>query len=93
MDNLKVKQEELDKKKYYSSLTARTDMSGKMEWCKGCLFRNDRHECDIPHEVRKDYRVCERQHFNLKEKESESRNIKKENVGTKPRTTRKTNNG
>lgn len=82
MNNLKGKQEELDKKKYYSSLTARTDMSGKMEWCKGCLFRNDRHECDIPYEVRNEFNVCARQYYQLKKED--------ENVSGKAR---KRNNG
>ena len=89
MNNLKGKQEELDKKKYYSSLTARTDMSGKMEWCKGCLFRNDKHECEIPHEVRKDYNVCARQ-FNKLEKEKENATTQ---LTIQPRKTRKRSNG
>ena len=93
MNNLKEKQEELDERKYNSSILARCDMAGKMDYCKGCLFRNDKHECDIPYEVIKDYDVCARQYFKLKEQESESRNIKKENGRAKPRTTRNSNNG
>ena len=49
MINLKEKQEELDNKKFHSSLTVRYDMSGKMEYCSGCILRNDKHECEIPH--------------------------------------------
>ena len=94
MINLKEKQEELDRKKFQSSLTVRYDMSGKMEYCSGCILRNDKHECEIPHEIRKDYNVCARQYYKLeKEKENESRKSKKEEVTTKPRTVRKKNNG
>ena len=67
MINLKEKQEELDERKYNSSILARCDMAGKMDYCKGCIFRNDKHECDIPHEIRKDYNVCARQFYKLEE--------------------------
>lgn len=71
MINLKEKQEELDERKYNSSILARCDMAGKMDYCKGCIFRNDKHECDIPHEIRKDYNVCARQFYKI-EKEKEN---------------------
>ena len=67
MINLKEKQEELDERKYNSSILARTDMAGKMDYCKGCIFRNDKHECEVPHEIRKDYNVCARQFYKLEE--------------------------
>ena len=67
MINLKEKQEELDERKYNSSILARCDMAGKMDYCKGCVFRNDKHECDIPHEIRKDYNVCARQFYKIEE--------------------------
>ena len=70
MINLREKQDLLDEKKYRSSILARCDMSGKMEYCKGCIFRNDRHECDIPHEIRKDYQVCVRQFYKIEEEKN-----------------------
>ena len=89
MINLKEKQEELDERKYNSSILARCDMAGKMDYCKGCIFRNDKHECDIPHEIRKDYNVCARQFYKL-EKEKENEPIK---FTIQPRKTRKRSNG
>lgn len=89
MINLNEKQEELDKKKFHSSLTVRCDMSGKMEYCKDCLFRNDKHDCEIPHEIRKDYNVCARQ-FNKLEKENENATTQ---FTIQPRKARKRSNG
>lgn len=89
MTNLNEKQEELDKKKFHSSLTVRCDMSGKMEYCKDCLFRNDKHECEIPHEVRKDYNVCARQFYKLEE-EKKNEPIQ---LTIQSRKTRKRSNG
>lgn len=85
--DLSLKQEELDRKKYQSSLTVRCDMSGKMEYCKECLFRNDKHECEIPHEIRKDYNVCARQYFKLQEE------VENDKLTIQPRKTRKRSNG
>lgn len=89
MINLKEKQEELDERKYNSSFLARTDMAGKMDYCKGCIFRNDKHECDIPHEIRKDYNVCARQFYKLEE---EKKNEPTQ-LTIQPRKTRKRSNG
>lgn len=85
--DLSLKQEELDRKKYQSSLLVRCDMSGKMEYCKECLFRNDKHECEIPHEIRKDYKVCARQYFKLQEE------VENDKLTIQPRKTRKRSNG
>ena len=74
MINLKEKQEELDERKYNSSILARCDMAGKMDYCKGCIFRNDKHECDIPHEIRKDYNVCARQFYKIEEEKKNEPN-------------------
>lgn len=87
MINLKEKQEELDERKYNSSILARCDMAGKMDYCKGCIFRNDKHECDIPHETRKDYNVCARQFFKLQEE------VENDKLTIQPRKTRKRSNG
>lgn len=75
MINLKDKQDLLDEKKYRSSILARTDMSGKMSHCNGCLFKNDINECEIPHEVRKEHNICARQFYKY-EKEKNNEPIK-----------------
>ena len=87
MINLKEKQEELDQKKYLCSLTARTDMSGKMEVCQDCLFKNDKCQCELPHEIRKDYHVCARQFYKIKEEK------KNEHLAVEHGKTRKRSNG
>lgn len=87
MNNLKEKQEQLDKKKYQSSLTVRCDMSGKMEYCRACIFRNDKHECEVPHENREAYSICARQFFKL---EKEGKNDK---ITIQSRKTRKRSDG
>lgn len=89
MINLKEKQEELDERKYNSSILARCDMAGKMDYCKGCIFRNDKHECDIPHEIRKDYNVCARQFYKIEEE----RKNEPTQLTIQPRQTRKRSNG
>lgn len=87
MRDLREIQDELDEKKYRSSVLARCDMSGKMEYCFGCIFRNDRHECEIPHEVRKEYSVCVRQ------KEKQEKEAQNDKLTIQPRKTRKRSNG
>ena len=89
MINLKEKQKELDERKYNSSILARCDMAGKMDYCKGCIFRNDKHECDIPHEIRKDYNVCARQFYKIEEE----RKNEPTQISIQPRQTRKRSNG
>lgn len=37
-EQLKTLQDELDKKKYIQSQTARQDLGGRMEYCKDCYF-------------------------------------------------------
>ena len=71
-EEIKELQKELDLRKYTSSCLARCDMSGKVDYCKGCIFRNDKHECEIPHEVRSNYKVCERQFFKLEKEVKQS---------------------
>ncbi len=89
MINLNEKQNELDERKYNSSILARCDMAGKMDYCKGCIFRNDKHECDIPHEIRKDYNVCARQFYKIEE---EKKNEPTQ-LTIQPRKTGKRSNG
>ena len=83
--DLRETQSELDERKYNSSILARCDMSGKMDYCKDCIFRNELPSCDINHEIRKNYKVCERNYKKLKERESDKPRTK--------RASRKVNNG
>lgn len=89
MINLKEKQKELDERKYNSSILARTDMAGKMDYCKGCIFRNDKHECEITHETRRNHDVCARQFYKI-EKENENATTQ---LTIQPRKTGKRSNG
>lgn len=61
------KQEELNLKKYNQSFLAHCDMSGKMDFCKGCLFRTDLPSCAMDHETRHKFAVCARNFFRLEE--------------------------
>ena len=61
------KQEELNLKKYNQSFLAHCDMSGKMDFCKGCLFRTDLPSCAMDHETRHKFTVCARNFFRLEE--------------------------
>jgi hypothetical protein len=63
-------QNECDERKYNSSILARTDMAGKMDYCKDCIFRNDLPQCELNHEIRKTYSICARNYNKLKEKEN-----------------------
>lgn len=86
--DLREKQIELDERKYNSSILARTDMAGKMDYCKECIFRNDLPQCDIYHEIRRNYNICARNYNKLKEKDNVSKRKTSNN-----RTNRKPNNG
>ena len=85
MLDLSQQQKELDERKYNSSILARSDMAGKMDYCKDCIFRNDLPECDVYHELRRNHQICARNYNKLKEKESAKSRSK--------RTNRKSNNG
>lgn len=69
-NELAEKQEELDLKKYNQSLLAHCDMSGKTEYCKGCLLRTTLPSCVIDHETRKRFSVCARNFFRLEEEKN-----------------------
>ena len=96
LNELKEKQKKLDEEKYLQSQIARQDLGGRMPYCEGCYFVKFDAEkghpiCNLDENSKVENQVCAKNF--LRRKESESRNIKKENVRTKPRTTRKTNNG
>lgn len=61
------KQEELDLKKYNQSFLAHCDLAGKMEYCKGCMFRTEMPACDMDHETRQKFTVCARNAVRLEE--------------------------
>lgn len=82
---LKVIQNDYDLKKYNQSTIARTDMSGKMEYCKGCLFRTDILTCVLDHETRCQFSVCARNGVRLEE----AKNATKSNKGNGTTRTRK----
>ena len=88
--NLVKKQEELDLKKYDQSFLAHCDLAGKMEHCKGCLFRTAFPSCDLNHETRQKYCVCARNAFRLEEEKNVIREpFDKQNTETRRRTTKK----
>ncbi len=47
---LAILQKELDEKKYRQSELAKTDLSGRMEYCKDCSFNT--------YDVRVDHMIC-----------------------------------
>jgi hypothetical protein len=75
-NELTEKQDELDLKKYNQSLLAHCDMSGKTEYCKGCLLRTTLPSCVIDHETRKRFSVCARNFFRLEEEKNAVRETK-----------------
>lgn len=88
--NLVRKQEELDLKKYDQSFLARCDMSGKMDYCKGCLFKTALPSCDLNHETRQTYCVCARNFFRLEEEKNVIREpFNTDDTETRRRTTKK----
>lgn len=61
-------QEQLDLKKYYESLEAEKDMSGKMHYCGGCKFRSEEGECLTTQENRVSHDICRDAYLALKKK-------------------------
>ena len=60
---LSILQKELDDKKYSQSETARQDLAGRMEYCKGCSFnifsvQENHMTCDLDHRSRTENCVC-----------------------------------
>lgn len=72
------KQEELNLKKYNQSILAHCDMSGKTDFCKGCLFKTDLPCCAMDHETRQKYTVCARNFFRLEEEKNAIREQSKQ---------------
>ena len=82
---LRIRQDEYNLKKYNQSTIARTDMSGKCDFCNGCLFRTDILTCVMDHEIRDRYSVCARNGVRLEE----AKNATKSNKGKGTTRTRK----
>ena len=66
-EELNVIQKDYDLEKYNHSIIARTDMSGKEGWCRGCLFRTALPSCVLDHETRDRFSVCARNSVRLEE--------------------------
>lgn len=86
---LRIRQDEYNLQKYNQSTIARTDMSGKCDFCNGCLFRTDILTCVMDHETRDKYSVCARNGARLEEVENARR---KNTTSTKRRTSKKSSN-
>lgn len=78
---LRVVQNEYDEKKYNQSQIARIDMSGKMEYCKDCLFKTELTTCVLDHETRSRFCVCARNGARLEEVENATRTNKGNGTG------------
>lgn len=86
---LKIIQGEYDLKKYNQSTIARVDMSGKMDYCKGCLFRTELPSCVLDHETRARFSVCARNGVRLEEDKNANKTNKANGTG---KTRRKSSN-
>ena len=86
MENLlKELQNKLDTQKYYQSATARQDLSGRMDYCKNCYFQKFDNE--------KGYVICNLDEKSKVENQVCAKNYRRNNSESKPKTTRKRNNG
>ena len=72
-EELRKLQDDLDNKKYNQSCLARTDLSGRMEYCRGCLFKTDLPICILDHETRYKFCVCARNCNRLEEEKNATR--------------------
>lgn len=67
---LAILQKELDDKKYFQSNTARQDLAGRMEYCKGCSFNVFNVEknhmiCNLDHQSRTENCACAKNKIKL----------------------------
>ena len=84
------KQEQLDLKKYNQSFIAHCDLAGKMEYCKGCMFRTALPSCAMDHETRQKFTVCARNAVRLEEEKNVIREtFNTDETETRRRTTKK----
>lgn len=60
----KDRQSSLDKKKWQESIINKKDMSGKMNYCKGCRWQ-EKDTCAIPHETRAFIYACAKNYNRL----------------------------
>ena len=86
---LKIIQSEYDLKKYNQSTIARIDMSGKMEYCKNCIFGTELFTCALDHETRERFSVCARNGARLEEAKNATRTNKRNETS---RTRKKSSN-
>lgn len=79
-EEIKELQKELDARKYTSSCLAKCDMSGKMDYCKGCFYKEDSPICSLEHEQRLSCTTCAMNYIRLKEvKQSAKKNTRTTN--------------
>ena len=84
-EQLKTLQNELDKKKYLQSQTARQDLGGRMEYCKDCYFLKFDTEkqhliCNLDQNSKEINSVCAKNYVRGKNNEQRTEET------TKPRT-------
>lgn len=63
---LEKRQAELDLMKYRQSELGRTNLAGRMSFCKGCIF-NYNNMCELNYETIKNLSVCARNERKLME--------------------------
>lgn len=84
------KQEQLDLRKYNQSFIAHCDLAGKMDYCKGCMFRTALPSCAMDHETRQKFTVCARNAVRLEEEKNVIREpFNTDDTETRRRTTKK----
>lgn len=89
MEEIRLLQDKLDTKKYYQSEIARQDLSGLMEYCEDCTFRQinletNKNTCILDHSARVANHICAKNY--MRRKNDEDRTKTKTN-------TRRKNNG
>lgn len=95
LNDLILKQIELDKEKYFKSQEVGIDMSAKMTVCNNCIFK-DEMNCAVPHELRDKYLICARHKLKnngviYRERDIEGNTIKSTTKQTKRSKSKSTN--
>lgn len=75
---LEKSQEELDLMKYRQSELGRTNLAGRMSFCKDCLF-NYNNMCELNYETVKSLCICARNKRRLDSEKKSRRNQKQRN--------------
>lgn len=86
---LRLKQDQYNLQKYNQSTIARTDMSGKCDFCRDCMFKTETLNCVLDQETKDKYSVCARNGVKIEEADNARR---KNTTSTKRRTSKKSSN-